>query len=335
MAKSPQVDDTKSGILYPVLPLRDIVVFPNMIVPLFVGREKSVRALERVAVENDQYIFLVTQKDATLDNPKAADLYTTGTVAQILQLLKLPDGTVKVLVEGVHRAKVESFTEDNGYLEAQTEIVAEKLVENTDFDALLRTSLSLFEQYIKLNPKIPPDVLSSLSKIEHPGRLADTIASHLVLKKILDKQALLETFSVEKRLEKLCDFMGSEISVLQVEKKIRGRVKRQMEKSQRDYYLNEQLKAIQKELSEIDDSKDEAAEIEKKIKATSLSKEAREKAESELKKLKTMSPMASEATVVRNYLDWLLGIPWKKPAKIKKDIAEASKILDHDHFGLT
>lgn len=329
------MDDTKSGILYPVLPLRDIVVFPNMIVPLFVGREKSVRALERVAVENDQYIFLVTQKDATLDNPKAADLYTTGTVAQILQLLKLPDGTVKVLVEGVHRAKVESFTEDNGYLEAQTEIVAEKLVENTDFDALLRTSLSLFEQYIKLNPKIPPDVLSSLSKIEHPGRLADTIASHLVLKKILDKQALLETFSVEKRLEKLCDFMGSEISVLQVEKKIRGRVKRQMEKSQRDYYLNEQLKAIQKELSEIDDSKDEAAEIEKKIKATSLSKEAREKAESELKKLKTMSPMASEATVVRNYLDWLLGIPWKKPAKIKKDIAEASKILDHDHFGLT
>ncbi|KAB2835876.1 MAG: endopeptidase La, partial [Caedimonadaceae bacterium] len=186
------MDDTKSGILYPVLPLRDIVVFPNMIVPLFVGREKSVRALERVAVENDQYIFLVTQKDATLDNPKAADLYTTGTVAQILQLLKLPDGTVKVLVEGVHRAKVESFTEDNGYLEAQTEIVAEKLVENTDFDALLRTSLSLFEQYIKLNPKIPPDVLSSLSKIEHPGRLADTIASHLVLKKILDKQALLE-----------------------------------------------------------------------------------------------------------------------------------------------
>jgi ATP-dependent Lon protease len=335
LAKSPQVDDTKTSVLYPVLPLRDIVVFPNMIVPLFVGREKSVRALERVAVDNDQYILLVTQKDASLDNPRSGDLYETGTVAQILQLLKLPDGTVKVLVEGVHRAKVKSFTEENGFLEAHTEVVPEKLEEDTDFDALQRTCLSLFEQYIKLNPKIPPDVLSSLSKIEHPGRLADTIASHLVLKKIVDKQALLETFLVDKRLERLCDYMGAEISVLQVEKKIRGRVKRQMEKSQRDYYLNEQLKAIQKELSEVDESKDEAAEIEKKIKATALSKEAKEKAESELKKLKTMSPMASEATVVRNYLDWLLGIPWKKPSKIKKDIAEASKVLNHDHFSLS
>lgn len=329
------MEDAKSTVLYPVLPLRDIVVFPNMIVPLFVGREKSVRALERVAVENDQYILLVTQKDPSLDNPKASDLYTTGTIAQVLQLLKLPDGTVKVLVEGVHRAKINSFVEDNGFLEAETEIISEKLVESTDFDALLRTCISLFEQYIKLNPKIPPDVLTSLSKIDHPGRLADTIASHLVLKKITDKQSLLETFLVDKRLEKLCDYMGSEISVLQVEKKIRGRVKRQMEKSQRDYYLNEQLKAIQKELSEIDDSKDEVAELEKKIKETALSKEAREKADAELKKLKAMSPMSSEATVVRNYLDWLLGIPWKKPAKIKKDISDASKTLNHDHFSLT
>lgn len=319
---------------FPVLPLRDIVVFPNMIVPLFVGREKSVKALEKVAAMNEQHVLLLTQKDASLDNPSKDDLYSVGTVGQILQLLKLPDGTVKVLVEGLHRSAIREYSESNGYLEAYAEAVKETTQEGPDFDALIRTTLSLFEQYIKLNPKIPADVMNTLGKIDNPAKLSDTLASHLSLKKIIDKQNLLETFSVNKRFEKICDFMGSEISVLQVEKRIKSRVKRQMEKSQRDYYLNEQLKAIQKELSEIEDGRDELSEVEKRIASLKLTKEAREKADSEVKRLRSMSPMASEATVVRNYLDWLLGIPWSSPSKIKKDIDLAEKTLNEDHYGL-
>jgi ATP-dependent Lon protease len=318
----------------PILPLRDIVVFPNMIVPLFVGRERSVKALEKIATDSDQHILLVTQKDASQDNPSSEDLYKVGTFAQILQLLKLPDGTVKVLVEGLYRANIIGYSEESGYLEANAVVIDEIVKEGADFDALLRTAVSLFEQYLKLNPKIPPDVITSITKIEHPGKLADTIASHLTLKKISDKQSILEISAINERLEKLCEFMGAEISVLQVEKRIRSRVKRQMEKSQRDYYLTEQLKAIQKELSEIEDGRDELSELEKKIEQIKFSKEAREKATSELKKLRSMSPMASEATVVRNYLDWLLGIPWKNPSKIKKDIQLAEKILNQDHYGL-
>jgi len=315
-----------------VLPLRDIVVFPHMIVPLFVGREKSVRALEAV-MKDDKQILLVAQKNAAQDDPSVDDIYRVGTVSTILQLLKLPDGTVKVLVEGGRRAKIVGFKETESYFEAFVEAMPDQATEAKELEALGRTVVSQFEQYIKLNKKIAPEVLVSLNQIEEPSKLADTVASHLNLK-IAEKQELLEIAKVGERLERVFGHMESEIGVLQVEKRIRSRVKRQMEKTQREYYLNEQLKAIQKELGEGEDGKDENAELEAKIKKTKLSKEARDKAMAELKKLKTMSPMSAESTVVRNYLDWMLSIPWKKRSKIRNDVVAAEKVLDDDHYGL-
>jgi ATP-dependent Lon protease len=320
------------GDLMPVLPLRDIVVFPHMIVPLFVGREKSVRALEAV-MKDDKQILLVAQKNAAQDDPSADDIYRVGTVSTILQLLKLPDGTVKVLVEGGRRAKITAFKETESYFEAFTAPMPDVLGEAKELEALGRTVVTQFEQYIKLNKKIAPEVLVSLNQIEESSKLADTVASHLNLK-IPEKQDLLEIVKVSERLEKVFGHMESEIGVLQVEKRIRNRVKRQMEKTQREYYLNEQLKAIQKELGEGEDGKDENAELEAKIKKTKLSKEAREKALQELKKLKTMSPMSAEATVVRNYLDWMLSIPWKRRSKIRNDVVAAEAVLEADHYGL-
>jgi ATP-dependent Lon protease len=320
------------GDLMPVLPLRDIVVFPHMIVPLFVGREKSVRALEAV-MKDDKQILLVAQKNAAQDDPSADDIYRVGTVSTILQLLKLPDGTVKVLVEGGRRAKITAFKETEAYFEAFTAPMPDQMGEAKELEALGRTVVTQFEQYIKLNKKIAPEVLVSLNQIEESSKLADTVASHLNLK-IPEKQDLLEIVKVSERLEKVFGHMESEIGVLQVEKRIRNRVKRQMEKTQREYYLNEQLKAIQKELGEGEDGKDENAELEAKIKKTRLSKEARDKAMQELKKLKTMSPMSAEATVVRNYLDWMLSIPWKKRSKIRNDVVAAEKVLEADHYGL-
>ena len=324
--------ETIRGELLPVLPLRDIVVFPHMIVPLFVGREKSVRALEAVMRE-DKQILLVAQKNALQDDPGARDLFETGTVSTVLQLLKLPDGTVKVLVEGGRRAKIVGFKETDSYFEAFTETVPETASEKREVEALMRTVVSQFESYIKLNKKIAPEVLVSINQIEDAGKLADTVASHLSIK-IPEKQELLEIASVAGRLERVFSHMEGEMSVLQVEKRIRSRVKRQMEKTQREYYLNEQMKAIQKELGEGEDGKDETAELEAKIKATKLSKEAHDKAMAELKKLRTMSPMSAEATVVRNYLDWILSIPWKKRSIVRRDIVAAEKVLDADHYGL-
>jgi ATP-dependent Lon protease len=329
MAEKPE---TLRGELFPILPLRDIVVFPHMIVPLFVGREKSVRALEAVMRE-DKQILLVTQRNASQDDPGADDLYKIGTVSTVLQLLKLPDGTVKVLVEGGKRASIVGFKETESHFEAYATTLEDVPAQPTEAEALARTVVTQFEQYIKLNKKIAPEVLVSINQIDDPAKLADTVAAHLSLK-IPDKQELLELSGTPARLERVFAHMESEIGVLQVEKRIRNRVKRQMEKTQREYYLNEQLKAIQKELGEGEDGKDETAEIEAKIKATKLSKEAHEKAMAELKKLKTMSPMSAEATVVRNYLDWILSIPWKKRSKIKNDIVAAEKVLDADHYGL-
>ncbi|WP_119165751.1 endopeptidase La [Algihabitans albus] len=320
------------GNLYPVLPLRDIVVFPHMIVPLFVGREKSVKALEDV-MKDDKQILLVTQKNAAQDDPSPSDIYQVGTVGTVLQLLKLPDGTVKVLVEGGQRARIARFGDNEEFFQAYAEVLEDDRGDERELDALGRTVVSQFEQYIKLNKKIPPEVLVSINQIDEPSKLADTIASHLTLK-IPEKQELLEAGTVTERLEKVYGFMESEIGVLQVEKRIRNRVKRQMEKTQREYYLNEQLKAIQKELGESEDGKDEIAEIEEKIGKTKLTKEAREKALAEIKKLRSMSPMSAEATVVRNYLDWMLSIPWKKRSKVKKDLRLAQEILDRDHYGL-
>ena len=324
--------DIPRGQTYPVLPLRDIVVFPHMIVPLFVGREKSVRALEDVMKE-DKQILLVTQKNASQDDPTSADIYAVGTVGTVLQLLKLPDGTVKVLVEGGQRARITKYAENETFFQAYADLIPETVDGDKEIEALCRTVVTQFEQYIKLNKKIPPEVLVSINQIEEPSKLADTVASHLTLK-IPEKQELLETESISDRLEKVYGHMESEIGVLQVEKRIRSRVKRQMEKTQREYYLNEQLKAIQKELGEGEDGRDELAEIEERIKKTKLSKEGREKALGELKKLRSMSPMSAEATVVRNYLDWMLSIPWRKPTKIKRDIKLAEKVLNHDHYGL-
>ena len=320
------------GALYPVLPLRDIVVFPHMIVPLFVGREKSVRALEDV-MKDDKQILLVTQKNAAQDDPSTADIYTLGTVGTVLQLLKLPDGTVKVLVEGGHRARITGFAENEAFFQAHADGIPEKTGERQEMAALARTVVSQFEQYIKLNKKIPPEVLVSINQIDDPSKLADTVASHLTLK-IPEKQELLETEAVGERLEKVFGHMEGEIGVLQVEKRIRNRVKRQMEKTQREYYLNEQMKAIQKELGEGEDGRDEMAELEERINKTGFTKEARDKAMAELKKLRSMSPMSAEATVVRNYLDWLLTVPWNNRTKIKRDIKSAEKVLDADHFGL-
>ncbi len=324
--------ETVRGALYPVLPLRDIVVFPHMIVPLFVGREKSVRALEDV-MKDDKQILLVTQKNPAQDDPTTADIFSVGTVGTVLQLLKLPDGTVKVLVEGGQRARITRFADNEAFFQAYADAVGEKTGERQEIDALSRTVVTQFEQYIKLNKKIPPEVLVSINQIDEPGKLADTVASHLNLK-IPEKQELLETEAVSERLEKVFGYMEGEIGVLQVEKRIRNRVKRQMEKTQREYYLNEQLKAIQKELGEGEDGRDEMAELEDRIAKTGFSKEARDKATAELKKLKSMSPMSAEATVVRNYLDWLLSVPWQNRTKIKRDIKSAEKVLDADHFGL-
>ncbi|MDA5193736.1 endopeptidase La [Govanella unica] len=317
---------------YPVLPLRDIVVFPHMIVPLFVGREKSVRALEDV-MGSDKKILLVAQKNANQDQPEKADIYEVGTVASVLQLLKLPDGTVKVLVEGSARARITRFTDNENFFEAEAEFVADSEQDEKELQGLARSVLAEFEQYVKLNKKIPPEVLVSVGQIEDASKLADTVASHLALK-ISNKQELLEVEDVTKRLEKVYALMEEEIGVLQVERRIRGRVKRQMEKTQREYYLNEQLKAIQKELGETEDGRDELTELEDRIKKTKFSKEAREKAMGEMKKLRSMSPMSAEATVVRNYLDWLLSIPWGKNSKVKKDIDLADKILNADHYSL-
>ncbi|MCC2664284.1 MAG: endopeptidase La [Geminicoccaceae bacterium] len=324
--------ETPKAALFPVLPLRDIVVFPHMIVPLFVGREKSIRALEEV-MRDDKQILLVAQKNAGQDDPGTEDIYRVGTVSSVLQLLKLPDGTVKVLVEGNARAEINSFIDNPKFFQAHAEVLSEVESDPRELEALARAVVTQFEQYVKLNKKVPPEVLVSLSQIDDPSKLSDTVAAHLSLK-ISDKQELLETHSLVERLERLYGFMESEISVLQVEKRIRSRVKRQMEKTQREYYLNEQMKAIQKELGELEDGRDEVSELEERIRKTKLSKEARDKALAEVKKLRSMSPMSAEATVVRNYLDWMLSIPWKKRSKISKDIRRAQEILDQDHFGL-
>ncbi len=303
-----------------------------MIVPLFVGREKSVHALEDV-MKDDKQVLLVAQKNASQDDPTPTDIHAVGTIGTVLQLLKLPDGTVKVLVEGGPRARIVRFTDKQEFFQAYAEPIEEPEADEREIEALARTTVTQFEQYVKLNKKVPPEVLVSINQIEEPTKLADTIASHLAVK-IQQKQELLEIESVSERLERVFQLMESEIAVLQVEKRIRSRVKRQMGKTQREYYLNEQLKAIQKELGETEDGRDEAAELDEKIKKTRLSKEARERAFAEVKKLRSMSPMSAEATVVRNYLDWLLGIPWKKPTKVKRDILLAKKILDEDHYGL-
>ena len=324
--------NTPKGQSFPVLPLRDIVVFPHMIVPLFVGREKSVRALEDVMAD-DKQILLVAQKDASQDDPTTKDIYDVGTVSTVLQLLKLPDGTVKVLVEGGQRARITGYNENEAFFEATAEFLDDPKEEDKEPEALARLVVSQFEQYIKLNKKIPPEVLVSVNQIENASKLADTVASHLTLK-IAEKQELLEVKSVSERLERIYGFMESEISVLQVERRIRNRVKRQMEKTQREYYLNEQMKAIQRELGENEEGRDEASEYEEKIKKIKMSKEARDKAMAELKKLKSMSPMSAEATVVRNYLDWLTAIPWKKRSRVHIDLKAAKATLDKDHHGL-
>jgi ATP-dependent Lon protease len=316
----------------PVLPLRDIVVFPHMIVPLFVGREKSVRALEEV-MNDEKQILLLTQKNAADDDPTADGLHAIGTMATVLQLLKLPDQTVRVLVEGKGRARVTGFSPRSDFFQATVEPIAEETAGAQESEALMRTVKANFEQYIKLNKKVPSETLAAVAQIDDPARLADTVASHLSVK-IGDRQALLETFKTTERLEKILSLIEAEIGVLQVERKIRSRVKRQMEKTQREYYLNEQLKAIQKELGEGDEGRDEMNELEDRIRKTKLSKEAREKAMAEVKKLRSMSPMSAEATVVRNYLDWLLSLPWGKKSKIKRDIVAAEKVLNDDHYGL-
>jgi len=322
----------EAGNVAAVLPLRDIVVFPHMIVPLFVGREKSVRALEEVMNEEKQ-ILLLTQKNASDDDPSTDGLHTIGTLATVLQLLKLPDQTVRVLVEGKSRAQVKDFLPRTDFFQATIERIPENVGESRETEALIRTVKTNFEQYIKLNKKIPAETLASVAQIDEPAKLADIVASHLSVK-ISDRQTLLETLNTAERLEKVLSLIEAEIGVLQVERKIRSRVKRQMEKTQREYYLNEQLKAIQKELGDGDESRDELAEIETRIRKTKLSKEAREKAMAEVKKLRSMSPMSAEATVVRNYLDWMLSLPWGKKSKVKKDIAGAEQVLHDDHYGL-
>src|ERR1700749_1853122 len=316
----------------PVLPLRDIVVFPHMVVPLFVGREKSVRALEEVMNE-DKQILLLTQKNAAENDPTTDGLHTIGTLATVLQLLKLPDQTVSVLVEGRGRAQVTGFVPRSDFFQATIEKIPDSVCEQRETEALVRTVKTNLEIYIRLNKKVPAETLASVSQIEDPAKLADTVASHLTVK-IPDRQQLLETLNTVERLERVLALIEGEIGVLQVERKIRSRVKRQMEKTQREYYLNEQLKAIQKELGEGDEGRDEMNELEDRIRKTKLSKEAREKAAAEVKKLRSMSPMSAEATVVRNYLDWLLLLPWGKKSKINKDIAAAEQVLNDDHYGL-
>ena len=320
-------------LVLPVLPLRDVVVFPHMVIPLFVGRDKSIRALD-IAMEGDKRILLVAQKSAETDDPGAGDLHPIGTLAQVLQLLKLPDGTIKVLVEGLVRARVDSVSEENGALSGNAETVdSAETREPREVEAIARSLMSMFEQYIKTNRKLPPELLQTLSGIDDPSRLADTIAAHLGVR-LGDKQKLLETLDTAERLEMLVGLVDGEIDVQQMEKRIRGRVKTQMEKSQREYYLNEQMKAIQKELGELDDAPNDLDEIARKIAAAGMPKPVETKAKSEFAKLKQMSPMSAEAGVVRNYLDWLLGVPWNKRSKIRKDLKAAQEVLDADHYGL-
>ncbi|MDR3477036.1 MAG: endopeptidase La [Gammaproteobacteria bacterium] len=316
----------------PVLPLRDVVVYPYMVIPLFVGRERSIKALE-IAMAADKQIFLSTQKSAAEDQPTEDDIHTSGTLATVLQLLKLPDGTVKVLIEGIKRAKVVRFLPNEAYFLADVELIEDKNINARDIEILIRSLKSQFEQYVKLNRKIPTEILSSVLAIEDGSRLADTIGAHLSLK-LEEKQKLLEIIDLSKRLEKLVGIMESEIDLLQVEKRIRGRVKRQMEKTQREYYLNEQMKAIQKELGDLEEVPNELESLTKKIEKAGMSKEAKEKCVIELNKLKMMSPMSAEATVSRNYLDWMLSLPWDKRSKLRDSLAEAEKILEAEHYGL-
>ncbi|EIJ2831217.1 endopeptidase La [Vibrio parahaemolyticus] len=315
----------------PVLPLRDVVVYPHMVIPLFVGREKSISCLE-TAMETNKQVLLVAQKQADTDEPTVDDLFEVGTVATILQLLKLPDGTVKVLVEGQQRAKINHFKESDFFL-AEAEFIVTPELDEREQEVIVRSAINQFEGFIKLNKKIPPEVLTSLNGIDEAARLADTIAAHMPLK-LVDKQQVLEIIDVTERLEFLMGQMESEIDLLQVEKRIRGRVKKQMEKSQREYYLNEQMKAIQKELGEMEDAPDEFETLQKKIDESKMPQEAREKTEQELQKLKMMSPMSAEATVVRSYIDWMVSVPWTKRSKVKKNLAKAEEILNEDHYGL-
>jgi len=317
---------------YSLLPLRDVVVYPHMVIPLFVGRPRSIAALEAAMVENKK-ILLVAQKSATENEPSIGDLFGAGTVATILQLLKLPDGTVKVLVEGANRALIHHIDEDQGYMRARVSVHRGEIVGGTEIEVLSHSLEGQFEHYVKMNKKIPPEVLTSLEGIDDPGRLSDTVAAHMTLK-IDEKQQLLETFDVQERMENILSIMEGELDILEVEKRVRGRVKKQMERNQREFYLNEQIKAIQKELGESEDGTNDMDELEGQIKKADLSEEAQAKADAELKKLKMMSPMSAEAAVVRTYLETLIAVPWKKSSKVRGDLARAEKILDEDHYGL-
>jgi ATP-dependent Lon protease len=319
--------------LVPVLPLRDVVVYPHMVIPLFVGREKSIEALD-AAMQDNKKILLLAQKNAEVDDPAQEDLYSIGTLSTILQMLKLPDGTIKVLVEGGERVSVESLLETNGYFSASVQYLEKTAaIDEKEAEVLVRSVLNLFDQYVKLNKKVPPEILTSLSGIDDPSRLADTISAHMSLK-LDEKQEILEIREPRLRLEHIMSKIEGEIDLMHIEKRIRGRVKQQMEKSQREYYLNEQMKAIQKELGEMDDAPNEVDDLQNKIEKSGMSKEAREKADSELNKLKMMSPMSAEATVVRNYIDWLVSVPWKKKSKIRRDLSQAEFVLEEDHYGL-
>ncbi|MBT8445474.1 MAG: LON peptidase substrate-binding domain-containing protein, partial [Gammaproteobacteria bacterium] len=318
--------------ILPVLPLRDVVVYPHMVIPLFVGRDKSIRALE-TAMDGGKQILLVAQVSAGDDDPGPEEIYSVGTVSNILQMLKLPDGTIKVLVEGVQRASIVRYIEAEPYFTAEVaDLVPEPLLDR-DAEVLSRSLMAQFDQYVKLNKKIPPEIITSLGGIDDPSRLADTIAAHMSIK-LKDKQDILEQIEPKERLEHLVSLMESEIDLLQVEKKLRGRVKKQMEKSQREYYLNEQMKAIQNELGELENGGSEFDELQTRIEEAGMSKEARGKADAELKKLRMMSPMSAEATVVRNYIDWILNVPWKKRSRVSRDLARAEATLEADHYGL-
>lgn len=325
-------DKSSERFSMPVLPLRDVVVYPHMVIPLFVGREKSIRCLDE-AMDRDKQVFLVAQKDASVDEPQAEDIYQVGVVASILQMLKLPDGTVKVLVEGKQRGQVAQFDDHDEFFHGDVELLDVAPLDEKEEEVLVRSAMNQFEGYVKLNKKIPPEVITSLQGIEDADRLADTMAAHMPLK-LADKQQALEIIDVRERIEHLMAMMEGEIDILQVEKKIRSRVKQQMEKSQREYYLNEQMKAIQKELGESEDGVDEFEQLEQKIEDAQMPEEAKDKTKAELQKLKMMSPMSAEATVVRGYIDWMVSLPWKKRSRVKKDLAKAEEILDADHYGL-
>jgi len=323
---------SETQTLYPVLPLRDVVVYPHMVIPLFVGRARSIHALER-AMERDKRILLVAQKDASQDDPEVGDIHGVGTVSSILQLLKLPDGTVKVLVEGGERVRITNMVSLDPCFMAESDVVVEEATDAREVEVLSRSLIEQFEQYVKLNKKVPPEILASLSGLDDAGRLADTIAAHLAVK-MEQKQAILEIGNVRDRLEHLAARLEEELDLLQVEKRIRGRVKGQMDKSQREYYLNEQMKAIQKELGDMEDGPSEIEELTRKIAVAGMPKEAKSKATAELNKLKMMSPMSAEATVVRNYVDWLVSVPWRKRTKIRHDLVKAEEVLERDHYGL-